>query len=318
VIDPVKQANAAGITNYDYDVLGNLRQATLPDGTRIDYLIDGRNRRIGKQVNGVTVQGLLYQGQLNPVAELDGNNQIVSRFVYGSRSNVPDYLIKGGQTYRIATDQLGSVRLVINSQTGTIAQRIDYDEYGIVTLDTNPGFQPFGFAGGLYDRHTKLTRFGARDYDALTGRWTKKDPIRFYGGDSNLYAYVSADPVNWTDSSGLAKGKYETPKNPNQRRGAEDRTPSGARERNMGHPEGEEHSRVPKGNNGSRGGRGARSPGFLPGLIWDILQEECSTGAYTGFGCVNEPPPPPDEMCRSAPARSDELTYIPPIVETLL
>ncbi|MDH5679538.1 MAG: RHS repeat-associated core domain-containing protein, partial [Nitrospinota bacterium] len=43
--------------------------------------------------------------------------------------------------------------------------------------DTNPGFQPFGFAGGLYDQHTKLTRFGARDYDAHAGRWTSKDPI---------------------------------------------------------------------------------------------------------------------------------------------
>ncbi|MCI0563830.1 MAG: hypothetical protein MN733_35595, partial [Nitrososphaera sp.] len=31
-------------TTYDYDVLGNLRAVTLPDGTRIDYLIDGQNR----------------------------------------------------------------------------------------------------------------------------------------------------------------------------------------------------------------------------------------------------------------------------------
>ncbi len=34
----------------------------------------------------------------------------------------------------------------------------------------NPSFQPFGFAGGLYDLDTKLTRFGARDYDAETSR----------------------------------------------------------------------------------------------------------------------------------------------------
>ncbi|MBT9098538.1 hypothetical protein KFZ76_12595 [Methylovulum psychrotolerans] len=46
--------------------------------------------------------------------------------------------------------------------------------WGNITQDTNPGFQPFGYAGGLYDRHTKLVRFGARDYDAETGRWTGK------------------------------------------------------------------------------------------------------------------------------------------------
>ena len=70
-------------------------------------------------------------------------------------------------------------------------------------MDTNPGFQPFGFAGGLYDPDTKLVRFGARDYDAQTGRWTTKDPIWFAGGQANLYAYVHSDPLNRTDASGL-------------------------------------------------------------------------------------------------------------------
>jgi RHS repeat-associated protein len=85
---------------------------------------------------------------------------------------------------------------------------MDYDEWGRVTFDSNPGFQPFGFAGGLYDRDTGLVRFGARDYDPETGRWTAKDPILFAGGDANLYGYVKNDPVNWIDSSGLAPCLY--------------------------------------------------------------------------------------------------------------
>jgi RHS repeat-associated protein len=72
-----------------------------------------------------------------------------------------------------------------------------------VTNDTNPGFQPFGFAGGLYDQQTGLVRFGARDYDPQTGRWTAKDPIRFGGADSNLYGYAFSDPVNYIDSNGM-------------------------------------------------------------------------------------------------------------------
>ena len=63
---------------------------------------------------------------------------------------------------------------------------------------------PFGFAGGLYDADTKLTRFCYRDYDAYTGKWTTKDPIGFSGGDSNLYGYVLGDPVNFVDPSGLS------------------------------------------------------------------------------------------------------------------
>ncbi|MDH5756588.1 MAG: RHS repeat-associated core domain-containing protein, partial [Nitrospinota bacterium] len=80
---------------------------------------------------------------------------------------------------------------------------MDYDEFGNIVNYTNPGFQPFGFAGGLYDQHTKLTRFGARDYNSIAGRWTSKDPIRFAGGDVNLYGYVMNDPVNWVDISGF-------------------------------------------------------------------------------------------------------------------
>ena len=64
-------------------------------------------------------------------------------------------------------------------------------------------FQPFGFAGGLYDPQTGLTRFGARDYDPETGRWTSKDPIGFGGGDTNLYGYVLAAPQSLVDPAGL-------------------------------------------------------------------------------------------------------------------
>jgi RHS repeat-associated protein len=174
----------------------------LPSGTQIEYILDGQNRRIGKKVNGVLNQGFLYRNQLAPVAELDGSGAVVARFVYGTKLNVPDYMVKSSVTYRLLTDHLGSVRLVVDTSTGAITQRLDYDEFGQITLDTTPGFQPFGFAGGLYDQHTKLTRFGARDYDPFTGRWTTKDPILFAGGDTNLYAYVSNRPLMLSDPSG--------------------------------------------------------------------------------------------------------------------
>jgi RHS repeat-associated protein len=166
-------------------------------------VVDGANRRIGKKVDDTLVQGFLYGDALNPVAELDGSNNVVARFVYGSRPNVPDYMVKGATTYRIVSDHLGSPRLVIDTATGTIAQRMDYDAFGNVTYDSEPGFQPFGFAGGLYDLDTKLVRFGARDYDAEVGRWTAKDPVDFNGDDTNLYGYVVGDPANWLDPLGL-------------------------------------------------------------------------------------------------------------------
>ncbi|MHB1273346.1 MAG: RHS repeat-associated core domain-containing protein [Rhodanobacter sp.] len=197
------KTTTAGTTSYTYDELGNLRDVKLPGGMDIQYVIDGQNRRIGKKVNGVLVQGFLYQDALKPVAELDGQGNIVSRFVYGTRVNVPDYMLKGGKTYRILKDLLGSPRLVVDTSTGQVVQAMDYDAWGRVIQDTNPGFQPFGFAGGLYDRDTGLIRFGARDYDPETGRWTAKDPLGFGGGDADLYAYVGGDPLNNYDPYGL-------------------------------------------------------------------------------------------------------------------
>ncbi len=150
------------------------------------------------------MQGFLYENQLEPVAELDGAGNLVSRFVYCGcgAGNLPQYMVKNGVTYRIIADHLGSPRLVVDSTTGAIMQRMDYDEFGNVILDTNPGFQPFGFAGGIYDRDTGLVRHGARDYDPETGRWVAKDPITFKGG-INLYGYVRNDPVNRIDPRGL-------------------------------------------------------------------------------------------------------------------
>jgi RHS repeat-associated protein len=65
------------------------------------------------------------------------------------------------------------------------------------------GTIPMGFAGGIYDVDTGLVRFGARDFDALTGRWISKDPIRFKGGQANIYVYVANDPINRADRRGL-------------------------------------------------------------------------------------------------------------------
>ena len=113
-------------------------------------------------------------------------------------------MLRDGVTYRFIRDVQGSVRLVVDSATGVVAQRIDYDSFGTVLMDTNPGFQPFGFQSGLYDGDTALVQFGARWYDAVSGRWLSKDPILLEGG-FNLYVFCGNDPVNFADPWGLCE-----------------------------------------------------------------------------------------------------------------
>ncbi len=129
----------------------------------------------------------------------------VSRGSYSTKRSVGRRLAeKGARTYRLLHDHLGSPRFVVATQTGEVVQELQYDAWGNVVFDSNPGFQPFGFAGGLYDTHTKLIRFGARDYDPQVGRWTAKDALLFWGGDPNLFGYTHANPLNGQDFSGFS------------------------------------------------------------------------------------------------------------------
>jgi len=154
-------------------------------------------------VNGVVTHRWLYQSQLAIAAEVDSAGTPVRTFTYALHGNVPDLMtLANGRQYRLITDHLGSVRLVTDVAADTVVQRLDYDAWGNVIRDTKPGWQPFGYAGGLYDPLTGLVRFGARDYDAESGRWTAADPMGFAGGTANRYEYVGSLPTSLTDPSG--------------------------------------------------------------------------------------------------------------------
>jgi len=194
----------AKTTSYSYDAGNSLTKVEIEDGVEtktVEYIYDAQGLRIARKLNNTITNRWLYKDGLNPVAELDSDGNITTLFVYANRLNVPSYLIKGNVKYRVIADHLGSVRMVVNSSTGEVVQQIDYDEFGNVLLDTNPGFQPFYFAGGIHDPDTKLIQFGARDYDSFIGRWIEKDPIKFDGG-SNFYVYSGNDPVNFIDPNG--------------------------------------------------------------------------------------------------------------------
>jgi RHS repeat-associated protein len=201
--DLATRTDQGGTTHYTYDTLGRLAEVELPDTTAITYEHDVFGRRAGKLVDGQVVQRWLYSGGAAPVAEYDAEGVLTTRFVYAGGGAAPAYMVRDGRRYRYIKDVRGSPILLVDVESGEVAQRLVYSPWGEVLEDSNPGFQPFGFTGGLYDPDTGLVRLGARDYDPAAGRWTQRDPIGFAGGDTNLYAYVGGDPINLTDTSGL-------------------------------------------------------------------------------------------------------------------
>jgi RHS repeat-associated protein len=111
-------------------------------------------------------------------------------------------------TLAVMADMRGSVRMVMDVSTGNVMHQLTYGPWGEVLTDSAPGFQPFAFAGGVHDPRTGMLRFGRRDYDASTGRWTNRDPALFGGGQTNLYTYCAGDPVGLVDPWGAV---FETP-----------------------------------------------------------------------------------------------------------
>ena len=194
-----------GETLYDYSTRGELLGVTLPDGTNVDYVHDPLGRRIAKKVNGTITEKYLWQGLTKLLAVYDVSDNLKMRFEYAD-GRMPVAMTRGGSTYYLTYDQVGTLRIVADA-SGNVVKQINYDSFGNIIADTNPTFEiPFGFAGGLFDNDTGLIRFGFRDYDPDIGRWTAKDPILFAGGNTDLYGYCLNDPVNLVDRHGLIIG----------------------------------------------------------------------------------------------------------------
>ena len=190
------------VTTYSYLSRGELLRVLLPEGTLVEYVHDPLGRRIAKKVNGDITEKYLWQGLTRLLAVYDGADNLLMRFLYAD-DRMPAAMEQGGSTYYLTYDQVGSLRVVADG-SGNVVKRIDYDSFGNIIDDTNLSFEvSIGFAGGLSDRDTGLVRFGFRDYDPDTGRWTAKDPIGLTGGNTDLYGYCLNDPTNLVDPAGL-------------------------------------------------------------------------------------------------------------------
>jgi RHS repeat-associated protein len=192
--------NAIITTTYEYSSQGRLLKVVTPTNT-IEYRHNALGNRVAKLVDGDVVEKYLWENKTRLLAVYDGSGNLKQRYEYAI-GNTPASYIEGSNRYYILTDQLGSPRMVTD-EDGTLLREIEYDSFGNIVADSAPEIElPFGFAGGLYDTDTGLIRFGYRDYDPETGRWTARDPIGFDGGDTNLYGYVLGDPVNFIDPEG--------------------------------------------------------------------------------------------------------------------
>jgi hypothetical protein len=146
----------SGTTTLSVDKLGRLKGVSLNNEKIISYTLDWEGRRISRSLNGTASIRRIYENDLQLAAEVDQETGMLKEYVYGTHINSPDYLKIGPDSYRIIKNHLGSLRLVVNASDGSILQRMDYNEWGEVLHDTNPGFLAFGL---LEDFMTEIPNF---------------------------------------------------------------------------------------------------------------------------------------------------------------
>jgi RHS repeat-associated protein len=101
------------------------------------------------------------------------------------------------------TDHQGTVRDLL-STSGAPINHLIYDSFGRIVGQTNPAVQHlFAYTGREFDHETDQYFYRARYYDPAMGQFISSDPTEFASGDTNIASYVSNNPVNNIDPSGL-------------------------------------------------------------------------------------------------------------------
>ncbi|MCR8634636.1 fibronectin type III domain-containing protein [Paenibacillus radicis (ex Xue et al. 2023)] len=187
---------------YNQSVTGVTYMNALTNGT-YKYTYDGIGRRVAKEDSQGRKTQYLYG---NPeslhllTASVDPNGQL--SMYYYNEMGLLIALERGGTRYYVVSDAVGTPQRVLDSD-GAVVKELRYDSYGGLQSDSNPAFVLLiGYAGGLEDRDTGLIRFGFRDYDPVSGRWTARDSVLLESGQTNLYAYVNNNPIMFRDPCG--------------------------------------------------------------------------------------------------------------------
>jgi len=267
--DATGNTTSAGSLGFAYDARGRMISATTALGP-VTYQLNALGQRVAKTVSGTTTR-YHYDANGNLIGETTGANHRD----YAWLGSIPVAILEGTSQHYLHADHLDTPRVVTNA-ANTIVWRWDSDPFGFFPAAEDPdgNSQLFTlnlrFPGQYFDKETGLHYNTFRDYDPQTGRYVESDPIGLLGG-MNTYAYVDGDPLSFSDPLGEAKKKYSKPANPNKRPPPPHRKPGGERERNVGHPDAEEHSRKQKGPSRVRRGAGA----LVPFTIWELVHDFC-------------------------------------------
>lgn len=193
----VKDLNK-GISNIEYDVLGNLKCITFNNGFKTKYVYDAAGNKLRTTHESVVTNTTDYIGN----------------FIF-ENGKLDKYLFDGGYCsfdnsqnptfHYYEKDHLGSVRMVVN-ENGTIEQVNHYYPFGGVygDLSYKGELQRNKYIGKEFDHMYGLDWYdhGARMYDAARVVWDRIDNSGEKNSDISPYLYCHDNAINKFDPDG--------------------------------------------------------------------------------------------------------------------
>ena len=142
------------------------------------------------------------------VADTDGSGNLTALYIRNGGELLAVMRPAAGGTWTtrfVHSDGLGSVR-VLTDETGTTIDSRAYEAFGTKNVEAGSDPLTYGFAGEPFDSTSKLAYHRARWMDARVGRFEGMDPVdpdEQEPQSLQRYSYVTNNPVNGVDPSGL-------------------------------------------------------------------------------------------------------------------
>ncbi len=199
-----------GVHRYAYD--GDSLITSVDDGA-VRYRYDAEGNRVQKQLTDGLHDYVWLGGQLLAEKSPDGS---WTDYIYAGSVRIAGVLQKPAEngvtpapqiTYYV-TSPLGVTRTSL-SATGSIAASGVFEPFGTLAKGDKAAAS-ISFSDEVHDTETGLDTYQYRSYNPRLGRWMSPDPSseHFARLDNpqtyNLYAFVTNDPLKFTDLHGLS------------------------------------------------------------------------------------------------------------------
>lgn len=187
---------------YDDDL--NLAAQNIGGSFNTNYRTDGQGRRVLQWLSPNTQHVFYIYDGARLIGEIDRNGVPQVAYTWGHSGLVSQRQIPLSQSRYYHFGPQGETRYLTNS-AGAVTDSYVYLAYGKELVSSGNSYNRHRYGGrfGYYnDGLNGHLLVGRRWYSTYLMRWLTYDPIGYQGG-TNLYQYVSGNPVNRVDPSGM-------------------------------------------------------------------------------------------------------------------